>query len=154
MRSPCVSRRSRTRAITRIPSFIRSPRRTDRIRALWNGFRREAATCRALRRPVLKPRVLAAIDLNQFANARAPRPRLLDLRRPQPSRQPQAAGGHERPDGLDRQIDAMAFSELLGRQCRPKIAVLAFDNGEGFFSALRLQTSITRPVPELGDQTS
>ena len=48
----------------------------------------------------------------------------------------------------------MALSELLGRQRRPKIAVLGFDDGEGFFSALRPQASITRPVPELRNQTS
>jgi hypothetical protein len=48
----------------------------------------------------------------------------------------------------------MALSELLGRQRRPKIAVLGFDDGEGFFSALRPQASITRPIPELRNQTS
>src|ERR1700729_2532054 len=51
---------------------------------------------RALRRPVLEPRVFAAIDLDQFANARASRPRLLHLRGPQPPWQPKPAGGHQR----------------------------------------------------------
>jgi hypothetical protein len=66
--------------------------------------------------------MIASIDLDQLAEARAAAPGLLNLRRPKSSRHPQAAGDHERSDGLDRQIHAVALSELLGRQCRSKSA--------------------------------
>jgi hypothetical protein len=72
---------------------------------------------------ILKPAMIASIDLDQLAEARAAAPGLLNLRRTKSSRNPQTAGDHEGSDGLDRQIHAVALSELLGRQCRPKIGV-------------------------------
>jgi hypothetical protein len=91
-----------------------------------------------MRRPILKPRVLATVDLNQFADACSARSRLLDFWRPQTPWQPQTAGSHQGSDGLNRQINAVAFSKLLSRQSWSKISVLSTNDSEGFFGALWL----------------
>jgi hypothetical protein len=79
--------------------------------------------CRARRSSILKPPMIAAVDLDQFAKASPATPGLLNLWRPKSPRQPQSAGDHQRSHGLNRQVHAMAFSELLSRQCWSKIRV-------------------------------
>jgi hypothetical protein len=67
--------------------------------------------------------MLATIDLDQFAHACPPHPRLLNLRRPELPWDPQTDGDLQLPHSLFGKIDAMLGSELLGGQCRPKIRV-------------------------------
>jgi len=57
--------------------------------------------------------MIAAVDLDQFAKASPATPWLLNLWRPKSPWQPQSAGDHQRSHGLDRQVHAMTFSELL-----------------------------------------
>ena len=78
---------------------------------------------RARRSSILKPPMIAAVDLDQFAKASPATPWLLNLWRPKSPWQPQAAGDHQRPHGLDREVQAMTFSELLSRQCGSEIRV-------------------------------
>jgi hypothetical protein len=98
--------------------------------------------------------MLATVDLNQFADAGSARSRLLDFWRPQPPWQPQTAGSHHGSDGLDRQLDAMALSELLSSQSWSKIGVLSTDDGEGFLGTLWLYASIAGSISKLGDETT
>jgi hypothetical protein len=77
----------------------------------------------ASRSSILKPTMIASVNLDQLAEARAAAPGLLNLWRPKSPWQPQSAGDHYGSDGLDRQIHAVALSELLGSQCGSKIRV-------------------------------
>jgi hypothetical protein len=72
---------------------------------------------------VLKPMMLAAVDLDQFPNACPSHAWLLDLRRPQLPWNPKPDSNLQSPYGLLRQIDAVLGSELLGSQCWSKIRV-------------------------------
>jgi hypothetical protein len=67
--------------------------------------------------------MLAAVDLDQLPNARSPHTRLLNLRRPQLTWNPQTHRDLQPPHGLLGQIDAVLGSELLGSQCWSKIRV-------------------------------
>ncbi|CAB5291688.1 hypothetical protein IST455A_04270 [Burkholderia multivorans] len=85
---------------------------------------------RALRRPILEPRMLAAVDLDQLAQARASRPRLVDLRRTLPPWHPQASVGHQPPHRLLGQPNAMTFPELVAGQRRPEVGIAFADDRE------------------------
>ncbi|MBP0625407.1 hypothetical protein J8I82_37065 [Cupriavidus sp. LEh25] len=65
---------------------------------------------------LLKPAVIAAVDLDQFAIAGAPVPRLVDLRRPLFARHLQAGHRHQPADGFLGQRQPMTLAQLLGRE--------------------------------------
>lgn len=67
----------------------------------------------------------------QFTPARPARPRLVNLRRTLPARNPQTCVCHQLPDGLLGQPNAVTFPELLAGQRRPKIGVALSNNGQG-----------------------
>ena len=67
--------------------------------------------------------MVAAVDLHQFAEARAPGTRLMDLRWPLAARHPQPGIAHPAPHGFLRQHQAMTFGQLLARECRSEIGV-------------------------------
>ena len=63
-------------------------------------------------RAVLKPRMLATIDLDEFAKTCAPQSRLLDFGQTMLARDPQARGDLQLTHGLLGQIDPVLGSEL------------------------------------------
>jgi hypothetical protein len=115
----------------------------------------------ALRSAVLEPPVLAAIDLDQFADAFAPRPRLVNLLAllaiaPQPS------FDHPLAQCLTTKGDPMILAQLLGRQepapglnrGRAKIPIpLADDRQNRSPQPLRL-APVAAPTASPRDQTS
>ncbi|KWF13723.1 hypothetical protein WL83_16525 [Burkholderia ubonensis] len=88
--------------------------------------------------------MFAAVDLDQFTQARTSCPRLVDLRRALPARHPQAGVGHQLADRLLGEPDAMAFPQLLAGQRRPEIGVAIADDRERPVGRSCIQTTITR----------
>src|SRR5512132_4002928 len=78
---------------------------------------------RALRPAILKPPVLAAVNLDQLANAIAPVTGLRDTLPPLLAIEPQPRFNHPKPQRLTTERDPMNFSQLLGRQGRAEIPV-------------------------------
>src|SRR5271166_3221235 len=76
----------------------------------------------ALRPAVLEPPMLAAVDLDQFANALAPRPRLVNLLTLL-AIAPQPGFDHPLAQRFTANRDPMILAQLLGRQRRAKIPV-------------------------------
>src|SRR5215212_6703774 len=79
---------------------------------------------RARRRPILKPAVLAAVDLDQFTQAIPAMPRLMHSSHPVLAPDPQAVGDHPLAQGLDPDPQAMTFCKLLGRQCWTEVSIV------------------------------
>lgn len=99
---------------------------------------------RARRRPFLEPRMLAAVDLHQLAQTRAPGPRLVDLRRALPARNPQPGIRHQMPHGFLRQCDPVAFVQLLAGERRSEIGVALADQRQGLRTQIDGQLMIAR----------
>ncbi|CAE6869360.1 hypothetical protein R75461_08486 [Paraburkholderia nemoris] len=99
---------------------------------------------RALRRPFLEPRMLAAVDLHQLAQTRAPGPRLVDLRRALPAWYPQTGIRHQMPHGFLRQCDPVAFVQLLAGERRSEIGVALADQRQGLRTQIDGQLMIAR----------
>src|SRR5215469_786273 len=77
----------------------------------------------ALRPAILEPPMFAAVDLHQFANALAPRPRLVDASALL-AIAPQPVNDHPLPQGLAGERKTVLGGELLGGQSRPEISVV------------------------------
>ena len=60
----------------------------------------------------------------KFANALAPRPRLVDALAPLPAIEPQPVGDHPLPHGLAGERKAMLSGELIGGERRIKIGIV------------------------------
>ena len=74
---------------------------------------------RALRTAALEPPMLGAVELYEFTEAIAPRPRLVDALEPVFSPNPKAGPDHPLPQCLDPKVQAMQLAQLLGRQSLP-----------------------------------
>jgi hypothetical protein len=72
---------------------------------------------------LLEPAVLGAIDLDQFAQALPPEPRLVEGA-PLLARQPQSVGNHPPTQGLPANLDAVLFKQHLSRKRRAEVSVL------------------------------
>jgi hypothetical protein len=81
----------------------------------------------ALRAAILEPPMLAAVDLHQFANTLAPRPRLVDALALLAIK-PQPGFHHPLPQRLPANGNPMILAQLLGRQSRAKIPVPLADD--------------------------
>ncbi|TCK35339.1 hypothetical protein B0G84_7333 [Paraburkholderia sp. BL8N3] len=77
----------------------------------------------ALRRPVLEPRMLAAVNLGQFTQAGAACAWLVNLRWPLSTRHPRPGVGHQPAHRFLGQPNAVALVQLLARQRRPKVSI-------------------------------
>src|SRR6516162_8068475 len=78
---------------------------------------------RALWPAILKPPVLAAVDLDQLASAVAPIPGLMNALSPLLAIAPQTSFDHPQPQCLATKRDPMNLAQLLGRQSRAEIPV-------------------------------
>ncbi|SOZ34500.1 transposase [Cupriavidus taiwanensis] len=107
---------------------------------------------RAGRRAFLKPAVIAAINLNQFAIAGAPITRLIDLERALFARYPQAGNHHQPPDRFLRQSEPVCFAQLLGRQGRAEVGIVFPDQAERCGFALARQTVVAGSAALARDQ--
>jgi hypothetical protein len=88
---------------------------------------------RALRTTILKPPVLAAVDLHQLANAVAPGAGLMDALSPLLAITPQPGLDHPQPQGLTTERNPMNLAQLLGRQGRTEIPVPLADDRQRRF---------------------
>jgi hypothetical protein len=77
----------------------------------------------ALRTAILKPPMLAAVDLHQLAKAFAPATGLMDALSPLLAIKPQPRFDHPKPQRLTAERDPVNLAQLLGRQCRAEIPV-------------------------------
>jgi hypothetical protein len=72
---------------------------------------------------VLKPAVVAAVDLDQFADTVTPVARLIDRRRTQRPGNPQASFAHELAHRFLAKDDPMDLAQLLACQRRSKVGI-------------------------------
>jgi len=106
----------------------------------------------ALRAAIFEPPVLAAVDLHKFADALAPRARLVNLLATLPTITPQPSFDHPPTQCLTTKGDPMILAQLLGRQGRAKIPVpLADDRHNRAPQPLRL-APVAAPAAPLRDQ--
>jgi hypothetical protein len=73
--------------------------------------------------PILEPGVLAAVDLDQLAEARAPFAQLENALLPARARPPEPEPHLDLAHRLCRDLDPLALPELLGRKRRPEVRV-------------------------------
>jgi hypothetical protein len=108
---------------------------------------------RALRTAVLEPPVLGTVDLHQFTETIAPSAGLMDALQPVSPANPNTGTDHPLPQGLDAEIQAMKFGQLLGRQGRTKIGVALTDDGQHSLAEHRTQCSVAAIAAFPGDHT-
>src|SRR5262252_7937861 len=70
---------------------------------------------------ILKPPMLTAVDLHEFANAVAPGAGLMHALPPLLAIEPQPSLDHPQPQYLSTERDPMNLAQLLRRQSRSKI---------------------------------
>jgi hypothetical protein len=88
--------------------------------------------------------VVTAVDLDQLAEARASRARLVDLRRTLPARHPQAGIHHQPAHRFLRQPHTVALVQFLARQRRPEIGIAIPDDRDGPIGRHGIQPIIAR----------
>jgi len=88
---------------------------------------------RALGTAILKPPVLAAVDLHQFAHAVAPGAGLMDTLSPLLAVEPQPGLDHPQSQCLTTERNPMNLAQLLGRQGRTEIPIPLADNRQHRF---------------------
>jgi hypothetical protein len=101
---------------------------------------------RALWATILKPPVLAAVDLHQFANAVAPGAGLMDALAPLLAITPQPRLDHPQPRCLTTKRDPVNLAQLLGCQSRTKIPI-PFTNDRQHRSPQRLGLAPVAATP-------
>ena len=107
---------------------------------------------RARRAAVFEPGVVAAIDLDELAQAGAAVARLVDRGSALAARLPQAGGRHQRPHGLLGQDQAVALAQLLAGQRRTEVGVALADDPERALCDSRSQLMVARVTALGGDQ--
>jgi len=85
---------------------------------------------------ILEPAVLAAVDLDQFAERLAP-PAWLMKRPSLLPRQPQTGFDHPLAQGFGRNLQTVHLGQLLPRQRRPEVRVPFADQSDRMVSKLR-----------------
>ena len=108
---------------------------------------------RAGRATILKPAVLAAIDLDQLAQVLAAMPRLVKALALGP-RQPEPSLDHPGAQCLARHPQSVALLELLSRQGWAEICIMLPHKGQNRRSEYPSVTVVARPTAFAGDQTS
>jgi hypothetical protein len=98
----------------------------------------------AVRPAPFKPGVRTAVDLDQLAEARPALAQRINVRILAPFGTPQLRRDHDLTYGLLAQHNAVAFREVLGRQSRPKIAVMRADQRADGRNRLRREPAIAR----------
>ena len=106
----------------------------------------------ALRPAILKPPMLAAVDLHQLADALAPVAGLMNPLAPLLAIEPQPVFDHPQPQRLAAERDPVHLAQLLGRQGRAEIPV-ALANDRQRLGAKRLGLApVARATAPLRDQ--
>ena len=105
----------------------------------------------ALRPAVFEPPMLAAVDLDQFANAVAPRPRLVNLLALL-AIAPQPGFDHPLAQRFTANRDPMILAQLLGRQGRAKIPVPLADDRQNRAPQRLGLAPVARPTAAMRDQ--
>src|SRR5690349_19801355 len=107
---------------------------------------------RARWRAVFEPRVVAAVDLDQFASAGSTVARLVDLGGALFAGRPQARRHHQYPDGLLGQRKPVALTELLACKCWSEISIPIPDQRSGTFGDAWRQLTVAGPTSLARDQ--
>ena len=107
----------------------------------------------ALRPAILEPPVLAAVDLDQFADALAPRARLMNPLLPLLAIKPQPVGDHPLPQGLAGDRKTALGGELLGSQGRAEIGIVVAHDPQCRCTHRRCRPAVARPAALLRNQT-
>ncbi len=102
--------------------------------------------------PVLEPSVVAAIDLDQLADARAAVPRLVDLGCSLATRLPQASLNHQPADRLLAERHAVKLTQLLASQRRAEVGVALPDQGNRSAGDAVIELVVAGPSTLRGDQ--
>jgi hypothetical protein len=100
---------------------------------------------RAARPAVLEPGVLAAVDLDQLAQAVPAVPGLVDVRAAVLARDPEAGRGHPAPDRLPAEPQVVGLGQLLGRERRAEVGVALADRGQRGLAHRVGVTPVARP---------
>jgi len=91
-----------------------------------------------------EPGVVAAIDLDELAQAGSAVARLVHLGRSLAARPPQARDGHQPSDRLQTEFDAVALDQLLARQRWSEVAVAIPDQLDRALCQARRQLMVAR----------
>ncbi len=102
----------------------------------------------ALRTAILKPPMLAAVDLHQLADALAPLARLMNLL----ATEPQPVFDHPHSQGLAADRDLVHFAQLLGRQGWAEIPVALPNDRQRLDTKLLRLAPVARAAAPLRDQ--
>ena len=108
---------------------------------------------RALRTAALEPPMLGAVELYEFTEAIAPRPRLVDALEPVFSPNPKAGPDHPLPQCLDPKVQAMQLAQLFGRQGRTKIGIALPHDSQHGLAEHRTQSPVARAAALARNQT-
>ena len=106
----------------------------------------------ALRTAILKPPMLAAVNLHQLADALAPRPRLMNPPLPLLAIKPQPVGDHPLPQGLAGEGKAVLGGEFLGGQGRAEIGIVVAHDPQHRGAYRGCRPAVARPTALLRDQ--
>ena len=97
--------------------------------------------------------MFGTVDLHQFAQTIASRPRLVDALQPVFPSNPKAGADHPLPQRLDAEIQAVNLGQLLGRQGRTKIGVVLADNGQHGLAEHCTKSTVAGPAAFARNQT-
>ena len=106
-----------------------------------------------LRPAILEPPVLGTVDLHQFAQTIASRPRLVDALQPVFPPNPKPGADHPLPQRLDAEIQAVNLGQLLGRQGRTKIGIALAHDGQHGLAEHRTKSTVAGPATLARNQT-
>jgi hypothetical protein len=91
--------------------------------------------------------VIAAVDLDELAEAGPPVTRLVGAPDALAPRQPDPGRGHPRAEGFTAHLEVVPLEQLLPRQHRPEVWVVLTDEGDDALLELRWQATVARPAP-------
>jgi hypothetical protein len=97
--------------------------------------------------------VFGTVDLHQFAQTIAARPRLVDALQPVFPPNPKAGADHPLPQRLDAKIQAVNLGQLLGRQGWTKIGVALTHDGQHGLPEYRTASTVAGPATLARNQT-
>ena len=108
---------------------------------------------RALRPAILKPPMLATVDLHQFAGAFAPVAGLMNALQALLAIEPQPSLDHPKAKGLAAENDPVQLAQLLGRQGRTEIPVALTNDRQRLGAKLLGLAPVAGTTAALRDQT-
>ena len=102
---------------------------------------------------IFEPAMFGAVDLDQLAQSLTPQPRLMH---PMPLRAavPQTRRQHPLPQAFGRDPDVVSPGQILGRQGRPEIGIVAPDQRQDVVALQAADAVVRGPAAQLGKRTA